>query len=462
MTDRLFDLGLLGLGVMGSALAQNIMEHGFYTALYSVSKEERKRFSGVTENYRTCESLEEFVHSLEKPRIILLMITAGNPVDEMIQKLLPLLDKGDIILDGGNSYYKDTAERGIKCASKGIEYMGIGISGGEKGARFGPSIMAGGSKHAWQEVQPILNTVAAFHDGKPCCGYIAEGGAGHYVKMLHNGIEYAILQLIAETYQFMRFGQGKKNAEIQAAFEKWNRGKLNSYLIEISSKVLKKTEGGTPLIDLILDVAEQKGTGRWTVAESVERGVYIPAVYEAQMARVFSGKVEERKEGAKCLPLSPMEIPELSEEELENALLLSVILAYSQGFELIKKAAEEEGWKIDLQSLAGLWNDGCIIRSALLEQIEKTEELTEKPLLLSEEFSYIGGLEIALRKTVSASVLSGIAMPCFCASLNYYDYYRMESMPVNFIQALRDCFGSHTYMRRDRKGHFHTVWDDEE
>lgn len=462
-TEKKFDLGLFGLGVMGSALAQNIMEHGFYTALYSVAEEERKRFFGVAKNCMVCDGLEEFVHALKKPRKILLMITAGKPVDDVIANLLRLLEKGDMILDGGNSYYKDTAERSAKCALEGIEYMGIGISGGEKGARFGPSIMAGGSLCAWRAVRPILDKAAAFRNGKTCCGYIAKGGAGHYVKMVHNGIEYAILELIAEVYQFMRFGQGRGIEEIQAIFKKWNQRKLNSYLIEISSKIIgKKEEDGTPLIDCILDVAKQKGTGRWTVAESVERGVYIPAVYEAQMARVFSEKVKERKEGAACLGFTPAKLPKVSEEELENALLLSMILAYSQGFELIKKASEEEGWHIDLQALAGLWEDGCIIRSALLEQIEKAGDLREKPLLLSKEFSYIGGLESDLRKTAVASIISGIAMPCFQASLHYYDYYRTGRMPVNFIQALRDCFGAHTYMRHDRTGYFHTEWEEEE
>ena len=314
--------------------------------------------------------------------------------------------------------------------------MGIGISGGEKGALYGPSIMAGGSPQAWECVRAILEAIAARHQGKACCGYIAEGGAGHYVKMVHNGIEYAVLELIAETYQYMRFVKKMGAGEIRSVFEQWNEGPLNSYLIEISAKVLGKK-----------------------VAESVERGVYIPSIYEAQMARIFSTKKEERTYGAAHLKYSSNEAPGLRTEEMEKALLLSMILAYSQGFELISKAAEEENWNIDLAGLAAVWKDGCIIRSALLGRIEQAEELSGKPLILSAAFSDIGTLEGSLRKMAAAAVLSGMPLPCIQASLQYYDYYRSDQMPVNFIQALRDYFGAHTYMRCDREGHFHTEWE---
>ena len=454
------NIGVIGLGVMGASLAKNMINHGFCTALYSVSDQERKRFESGKNNYRIFGSIKEFISSLERPRKVFLMITAGKPVDMVIASLLPLLDRGDIIMDGGNSFYKDTAVRCSECAKHGILYMGIGISGGEKGALYGPSIMAGGSPQAWECVRAILEAIAARHQGKACCGYIAEGGAGHYVKMVHNGIEYAVLELIAETYQYMRFVKKMGAGEIRSVFEQWNEGPLNSYLIEISAKVLgKKEEDGGCLIDKILDVAEQKGTGKWTVAESVERGIYIPSIYEAQMARIFSTKKEERTYGAAHLKYSSNEAPGLRTEEMEKALLLSMILAYSQGFELISKAAEEENWNIDLAGLAAVWKDGCIIRSALLGRIEQAEELSGKPLILSAAFSDIGTLEGSLRKMAAAAVLSGMPLPCIQASLQYYDYYRSDQMPVNFIQALRDYFGAHTYMRCDREGHFHTEWE---
>lgn len=454
------EIGLIGLGVMGSSLAKNMINHGFATALYSVSEQERRSFAAEKDNYRICSGMEEFVMSLAKPRKIFIMITSGRPVDMVIQSLLPLLDKGDIIMDGGNSYYRDTARRSGECGRHGILYMGIGVSGGEKGALYGPSIMAGGKQEAWDAVRNILETIAAEHQGKPCCGCIGEGGAGHYVKMVHNGIEYAILQLIAETYQFMRFVRKMEIEEIQSVFEEWNKGELNSYLIEISAKVLKKkAEDGTWMIDKILDVAEQKGTGKWTVEESVERGVYIPTIYEAQMARVFSSKKEERMSGSAQLKFHSCELPQTEIKEMEQALLMAVIMAYSQGFELIAKAAEEENWNIDLASLASVWKDGCIIRSALLERIEKVRDLACRPMILAPEFADAGTLEKSLRKAAAASVLSGIPLPCLQASLNYYDYYRSGQMPVNFIQALRDYFGAHTYMRNDREGHFHTDWE---
>lgn len=453
-------IGIIGLGVMGSSLAGNIINHGFHAALYSVSARERERFKCENSKYRIFSGLEEFVLSLEKPRKVFLMITAGKAVDMVIRSLLPLLDKGDIIMDGGNSFYKDTARRSMECAEHEIMYMGIGISGGEKGALYGPSIMAGGSRAAFKEVSAILEAIAARYHGKACCGYIAEGGAGHYIKMVHNGIEYAVLEMIAEIYQYMRSVKKMEVGEIQSVFEQWNKGPLNSYLIEVSAKILqKKAEDETSLIDKILDVAEQKGTGRWAVAESVERGVYIPSIYEAQMARVFSAKKEERAYGAKNLKYSSWKVPEIGAEEIEEALLLAMILAYSQGFELIAKAAEEEGWSIDPAGLAAVWKDGCIIRSALLGRIERVKDIGRRPLLLAEEFSDACSLEKSLRNLASSAVLAGVPLPGLQSALLYYDYYRSSNMPMNFIQALRDCFGAHTYMRNDKEGYFHTDWD---
>lgn len=458
--DNQFDFGVLGLGVMGAALARNIVNHDFYTALYSVSEEERTRFDSERGGYKVFDTLEKFINALSKPRKVFLMITAGKPVDSVIERLLSLLEKGDIIMDGGNSYYRDTTRRELKCREHGIEYMGIGVSGGELGALGGPSMMVGGSLKAWNEVKVVLESIAAKHGDGCCCAYIGPEGAGHYVKMVHNGIEYAILQLIAETYHIMRFVGGKSVSDISAIFESWNTGALNSYLMEISSHVLAKNdEDGESLIDKILDVAEQKGTGKWTILEAIERDVYVPSIYEAQAVRSFSGKKAERLRGAKQLSLHTLMSEELQDEDLKNALLISTILCYSQGFELITKASKEEGWEIATTKLASVWKSGCIIRSRLLEDIESAGDLGEKPLILSEKLSYISALEPSLRRVAKAAIGAGMPMSGYLAALEYYDYYRAEQMPVNFIQALRDCFGAHTYMRNDRDGHFHTKWE---
>ena len=454
-----FDFGVLGLGVMGAALAKNIINHGFNTALYSVSEEERTRFQNNEGVYKVFDNVERFIEALPKPRKVFLMITAGRPVDSVIDILLSLLEEGDIIMDGGNSHYKDTARRGIICREHGVEYMGIGVSGGELGALMGPSMMVGGSEKAWSEVRNVLESISAKQGNGCCCAYIGPEGAGHYVKMVHNGIEYAILELIAETYHFLRFERGKSVSDIKAIFEGWNQGALNSYLMEISALVLgKRDQDGESLIDKILDVAEQKGTGKWTILEAVERGVYIPSIYEAQAVRTFSAKRAERLRGAGQLALHAVKAEALQEEDIKNALLLSIILCYSQGFELIMKASDEEGWGIVPSNLAAVWKSGCIIRSRLLEEIERVEDLYKNPLLLSKEFFFISGLEKSLRKVSVSAAASGMPMSGFRSALQYYDYYRAGQMPVNFIQALRDCFGAHTYMRNDREGHFHTKW----
>lgn len=458
--ERKCEIGVLGLGVMGSSLAKNMIRNGVKTALYSVSKSERNVFSTQKGQYHMFPELREFIMGLERPRRVFMMITAGEPVDIILNQLLSLMEAGDIIMDGGNSYYKDTERRCRICRERNIYYMGIGVSGGEKGALNGPCIMAGGSSEAWNEVKDILQTIAAEQDGMPCCGYIADGGAGHYVKMVHNGIEYALLELIAEAYQYLRVVKNTDIEEICGIFKKWNEGSLNSYLMEISTRVLEKKEkDGTFLVDHILDVAEQKGTGKWTVTESIERGVYAPSIYEAQAARIFSGKKEERKIGHGKLAFHSLILPEVTPDELGEALLLACVIAYSQGLELISKASEDEKWNIDLSRLVAIWKNGCIIRSRLLNEIEKAECSENRALILSEIFEHYGDLEGSLRKMAVSAVAHGLPVPGFTSSLNYYDYYRSERMPMNFIQALRDCFGSHTYMREDKEGHFHTDWE---
>lgn len=457
---RKCDIGVLGLGVMGSSLAKNMIRHSFKTALYSVSEGERKAFSTQEGQYHMFSELSKFIMGLEKPRRVFIMVTAGEPVDIILNQLLFLMEPGDIIMDGGNSYYKDTERRCRICRERDIHYMGIGVSGGEKGALNGACIMAGGSSEAWNEVKDILQAIAAKQDGMPCCGYIADGGAGHYVKMVHNGIEYALLELFAEAYQYLKVVRNSDMEEICGIFKKWNEGRLNSYLLEISIQVLgKKEEDGTFLIDHILDVAEQKGTGKWSVTESIEREVYTPSIYEAQAARIFSAKREQREKGYRKLSCHALAFPEVTPDELGEALLMACVIAYSQGLELITKASADEKWDIDITGLAAIWKNGCIIRSRLLEEIEKMAHQGNSALVLSEIFENYRGMEHSLRKMAVSSAAHGLPVPGFTSSLNYYDYYRSAQMPMNFIQALRDCFGAHTYRRRDREGYFHTDWE---
>lgn len=456
------DIAVYGLGVMGSSLAKNMISHGFRVAAYSKSKDERNRFVSLQGSFAVCQTVEEMLESLKTPRCIFLMITAGGPVDMVLEELAPLLLPGDVILDGGNSYYKDTSRRYDWCEKKGICYVGVGVSGGEAGALHGPSMMAGGSLEGWIKTRHILQAIAAHVGETPCCDYIAREGAGHYVKMVHNGIEYAILQLISETYYFMKETLCMSQGEILGCFEGWQKGKLDSYLIDISVKVLKKQDDdGMPLVEKILDVAEQKGTGKWTLQESIERGVYIPTIYEAVFARNFSGKKELRHLGKEALQTSGRKITlENAQKVLGDGLLAGIILCYSQGLELIAKASVEEQWDIDLSMLMDVWRDGCIIRSRLLGEIKEAKVTTEHPLLLCEVFTYLKELEPSLRKLNQKAVTAGVALTGFASALHYYDYYRMEQMPVNFIQALRDCFGAHTYKRVDREGYFHTKWEE--
>lgn len=361
------DIALYGLGVMGSSLAKNMIHHDFRVAAYSKSDAERARFAvpGKEDHYAVCADVREMVENLKTPRIIFMMVTAGPAVDSVIAELVPFLEPGDVLIDGGNSYFKDTARRYEDLEHKGICFLGVGVSGGEKGALYGPSMMAGGSRKGWDVSRHILQTIAAHCGEDSCCTYISREGAGHYVKMVHNGIEYAVLQLIAETYYVMKHGLHLTHGHITDIFREWKSSRLNSYLIDISVSVLEKMdEDGTPLVEKILDVAAQKGTGRWTLEESIARGVYIPTIFEAVFARNFSSDKAVRKEGHE--KLSATEVPVVMDDcakKLGDALLLAIIVSYAQGMALIAKASDENDWDIDLADLIGVWRAGCIIRA---------------------------------------------------------------------------------------------------
>ena len=454
-------IALYGLGVMGKSLARNMISKGYQTAVYSKSRAELNRFQEkqMQGNCRICQSEEELIGALEKPRKIFLMITAGTAVDEVLDSLLPHLEAGDVLMDGGNSLYQDTNRRCRKCEKLGIDYLGIGVSGGELGALYGPSMMAGGSRAGWEAVRTILTDTAAQFEGTPCCAYVGPQGAGHYVKMVHNGIEYAMLQILAESYHLLRYGLDLNYELIQDIFAKWKTGKLGGYLIDICSQVLKLRESdGTPLIDRILDAGGQKGTGRWTLEEGIARGVYIPTIYEAVAARSFSADREMRKLGNEVLGTQINKV--LMHEPgivLGQALELGMLVCYCQGFELIRKASEEFGWGIQMETLADIWSAGCIIRSEMLAGI-KQDLKEQQPVILSNRLTDRQSLAESLRTCVAEANQAGIAVPGLASVMHYYDYYRMERMPVNFMQALRDCFGAHTYQRTDRGGQFHTEW----
>ncbi|MCD8249360.1 MAG: NADP-dependent phosphogluconate dehydrogenase [Lachnospiraceae bacterium] len=457
------DIALYGLGVMGSSLAKNMIGHGFRVAAYSKSEEERRRFAlpGSESGYVVCADVQELLASLKRPRIVFMMVTAGAAVDSVIGELLPYLERDDVLIDGGNSHFRDTARRCEHLEDRGIRFLGVGVSGGEKGALLGPSLMVGGSRDGWMCCRRILETIAAHCGEETCCAYIAAQGAGHYVKMVHNGIEYAILELIAETYHLMRYGLKFTHKETTDTFREWQSSRLDSYLMDISVRVLEKMDDdGTPLVEKILDVAEQKGTGRWTLQDAVERGVYIPTIFEAVFARCVSSGKAVRVEGKRSLSATTAPfIMENSREKLRDALLLGMILSYAQGMALIAKASEENGWDIDPVKLVGVWRAGCIIWSELLTEVRTALSEEKANLILTDTFSGVAALEPALRETVTGAQRAAIAIPALTSALNYYDSFRMEQMPVNFVQALRDCFGAHTYRRVDKEGYFHTEWE---
>ncbi len=463
-------IGVTGLAVMGRNLARNIVRHGYKTAVHNrtfARTESLIAEHGDEGDFVPSETMAEFVDSLERPRTVISMVQAGPATDAVIEELVPLLEPGDIIVDAGNSHFPDTIRREKALAEKGIHFVGTGVSGGEEGALLGPSIMPGGTRQSYQTLGPILEDISAKVDGVPCCTYVGPNGAGHFVKMVHNGIEYADMQLIAEAYDLLKQGLGADASEIAEIFAEWNKGDLESFLIEITAEVLSQVdaETGKPFVDIIVDQAGQKGTGRWTVQSALDLGVPITGIGEATFARALSGSVPQREAARATLPADtePWHVTDREAfiEDVRRALYASKIVAYSQGFDQIAAASEEYGWDIDRGAMARIWRGGCIIRARFLGRItEAYERDPELPLLLSDEYfagAVAEGLK-AWRSIVSQAALHGVPTPAFSSSLAYYDGVRAERLPANLIQAQRDFFGAHTYRRVDRPGSFHTEW----
>jgi len=465
------DIGLIGLAVMGENLALNIESKGFSVAVYNRTVEKVDKFvqgRGKDKNIKGCHSIEELVSSLKRPRKIILMVKAGSPVDDFIEQLIPHLEPGDIIIDGGNSYFKDTMRRTQYVESKGLLYIGTGISGGEEGALRGPSIMPGGSPAAWSHVKPIFQAIAAkVEDGTPCADWVGPNGAGHFVKMVHNGIEYGDMQLIAESYHIMRDLLGMTPDEMSDVFAEWNKGELNSYLIEITADILAfKDTDGQPLVDKSLDTAGQKGTGKWTSMESLDLGIPLTLVTQAVYARFLSALKDERVAASKVLhgPNGKFDGDRKQMiEDIRRALYASKIVSYAQGFTLMRAASIEYGWNLNYGNIALLWRNGCIIRSVFLGKIKEAfDRDPDLPNLLLDPFfkEKIESTQDSWRRVAAAALTYGIPVPAMTAALTYYDGYRSERLPANLTQAQRDYFGAHQYERVDRpRGEFfHTNW----
>lgn len=471
MGRALGDIGVIGLGVMGQNLVLNINDRRYRVAAYNrtvATVDEFLRGPARDTGVLGVRSLEELASALKKPRKVLLMVKAGEAVDGMIDQLLPILQRGDLIMDGGNSHFKDTMRRAESLAGKGLLYLGVGISGGEEGARHGPSIMAGGSSRAWPLVREILQGIAARTvEGAPCCDWLGENGAGHYVKMVHNGIEYSEMQLLCEAYHLMKDGLGLSHDEMHETFARWNRGVLQGYLVEITAEVLScRDERGRPLVEIILDVAGQKGTGGWSSASSFELGVPLGSIGEAVYARFLSGLKEDRLMASRILR-GPNKSTRLDRkvvlEDLRKAILASKVVSYAQGFMLMRAASAKYAWGLDSAKISLLWQNGCILRNALLGRMRQA--FTRKPDLPSLLLDpYFRGLlwksHSSLRRTVARAVGAGIPVPVFSSTLAFHDGYRTSRLPANLLQAQRDYFGAHTFERVDRpRGQFfHAEW----
>lgn len=467
---ELANIGLVGLAVMGENLVLNMENNGFTVAVYNRTTKKVEDFvkgRGSKKNIIGTYSVEEFVNSLERPRKVMIMVRAGAPVDAFIDEVIPFLDKGDIIIDGGNTHFPDTNRRTKYVEEKGMLYIGTGVSGGEEGALLGPSIMPGGSKAAWQYVKPIFQKISAkVEDGSPCCDWVGENGAGHFVKMVHNGIEYGDMQLITEAYQIMNDLLGMSADEMHEVFKEWNKGELDSYLIEITSEILAfKDEDGEPLIDKILDTAGQKGTGKWTGISALDLGVPLTLIGEAVFSRCLSAQKEERITASNILSGPKPEFKgdkKAFVEDLKQALFASKIVSYAQGFALMREAAKEYRWDLNYGGIALMWRGGCIIRSVFLGKIKdafNNKGLTN--LLLDQYFKE--KVELAQggwRRVIGAAVANGIPVPALSTALSYFDGYRSKRLPANLLQAQRDYFGAHTYERLDkpRGEFFHTNW----
>ncbi len=464
-------VGVIGLAVMGKNLAENIAEKGFQVAVYNRSSSKTKEMlmeiegEAFKDNLEGFFTLEEFVEALELPRKIILMVKAGDAVDDTIQQLLPLLSKGDIIMDGGNSYYKDTIRRSKELEKAGIYYLGTGISGGEEGARKGPAIMPGGKKEAYDLMEPVLTAISAKVNGEPCSKYIGESGAGHFVKMVHNGIEYADMQLIGEAYQIMKKVLGLTPEDLSKVFTEWNQGELNSYLIDITADIFKKkdTEAEGYLVDKILDVAGQKGTGKWTGQISLDLGVPTPTITTAVFERYISAMKQERVSASQTLKGPKNATVKSGDfvESIRRALYASKICAYAQGFSLMRAASEQFGWKLNYGDIAKIFRGGCIIRAQFLNQISMAYEKNPDSVnLLVEEYftNSINEYQEDWRAVITTAISAGISIPAFSSALAYYDSYRADELPMNLLQAQRDYFGAHTYQRIDLEGIYHTEW----
>jgi 6-phosphogluconate dehydrogenase len=470
MPQATADIGLIGLAVMGQNLVLNMDDHGFTVAVYNRTVERTDEFlSGPAAGTRVIgtASLPELVAQLVRPRRVMIMVKAGAPVDAVIQELIPLLEPGDIIIDGGNSHHADSARREAELAAIGLLFIGAGVSGGEEGARNGPSIMPGGNEQAWPAVRPIFEAIAAKVDGRPCCSWLGPGGSGHYVKMVHNGIEYGDMQLIAEAYQLMKDGVGLDAERMSEVFGRWNEGRLDSYLIGITSEILafRDADGG-PLVERILDTAGQKGTGKWTAVDALDAGIPLTLIAESVFARFLSALKEERGVAARVLA-APDARPPLERDEflvsLEQALFGAKMVSYAQGYMLLQAASREYGWNLDFAAIALLWRGGCIIRSRFLNDIARAYEADPGLLnLLLDPFfrEQLAGVQAGWREVVAQAVLRGIPVPTLAAGIIFHDGYRHERLPANLIQAQRDYFGAHTYERVDRpRGEFfHTDW----
>lgn len=466
------DIGLIGLAVMGQNLVLNMNDHGFKVAVYNRTTITVDEFlNGPAKNTQVVgtHSLEELVDKLESPRIVMLMIKAGEAVDQTIDKLAPLLSAGDIIIDGGNSLFTDTRRRTLALQEKNILYIGAGVSGGEEGARHGPSIMPGGNKAAWPIVKTILQTISAQVDGEPCCEWVGDNGAGHYVKMVHNGIEYGDMQLICEAYQLMSEGLGLSADEMQSIFAEWNQGLLSSYLIEITAAILAyKNEDGQPLLEKILDTAGQKGTGKWTVMDALDLGIPLTLIGESVFARCLSAQKEERVRAASVLPKPSRKFTGSKKtiiNAIGDALYAAKIISYAQGFRLMREASKEYKLSLNYGDIALMWRGGCIIRSRFLNDIKQAYDADPdlENLLLADFFvDAIKQADQGWRKAVISGIELSIPTPAFSSALAYYDGYRSARLPANLLQAQRDYFGAHTYERVDqpRGRFFHTDWSE--
>ncbi|MEO8109397.1 MAG: NADP-dependent phosphogluconate dehydrogenase [Ginsengibacter sp.] len=470
MPDNKYDFGMVGLGVMGSNLLLNMADHGFSVIGYDKNPDKTKLFEASAQENTTVKgvnNLEGMINLLKPPRKIMMLVPAGNPVDSVIKDLLPLLEKGDIVIDGGNSHYTDTLRRIDVLQEKGLHFMGIGVSGGEEGARKGPSIMPGGDKEAYKQVEPMLKAVAAKVDGEPCVGYLGKGAAGQYVKMVHNGIEYAIMELISECYDLLHNGLGYTNEELHKTFEDWNSGEMKSFLLEITAKIFERKddkETGNYLVDMILDKAGAKGTGKWTSQEGLDLPMPIPTIDAAVMMRNLSSLIEERNEASGIYKNETQKIDAGKDGfagHLHDALYFATVISYAQGLALLTTASAELKMNIPMPEVVSVWRGGCIIRSGLLAQFKKAYENEGlKNLLLDKNIAETLTQKLeGLQKTVSIAALNNYPIAGLMSSLNYFNAYCRKLLPTNLVQAQRDFFGAHTYQRVDQEGIFHSEWE---